>query len=130
MRARFHSFVMAFVVALVTATVLLAANRGHAQAAPVSTVETLGIVQFPTSCDVEVQPQFNRAVALMHSFQFANAIEAFKGILATDPQCSMAYWGIALSDWGNPFAVGRKSPSQMEQGLTAVSRGREIARTT
>jgi hypothetical protein len=61
---------------------------------------------------------------------FANAIEAFQAILVTDPQCSIAYWGIALSAWGNPFAVGLRSPAQLEQGLEAVGASREIARTT
>ena len=83
-----------------------------AQAGPRSVPERLGTVSFSTSCSSAVQPQFNRAVALMHSFQFASAVEAFHGIVGTDPACSMAYWGIALSDWGNlfeevtPFLVG------------------------
>jgi tetratricopeptide (TPR) repeat protein len=86
--------------------------------------ETLGTVTFTTSCSATVQPQFNRAVALMHSFQFADAIKGFNGTLATDPSCSMAWWGIALSNWGNPFAAGLKSPAQLEKGLKAVQQGR------
>jgi len=100
---------------------LLASSVGHAQAdqhhAP---AETLGSVVFNTSCGNAVQPQFNRAVALMHSFQFRNAIEAFDAILVTEPSCSIAYWGIALSSWGNPFAAGLKSTAQLEQGLKAI----------
>jgi hypothetical protein len=86
--------------------------------------EKLGTVNFSTSCSSAAQPQFNRAVALMHSFQFANAIEAFRAILAGDPSCSMVYWGIALSDWGNPFASGLKSQAQLDAGLKAVEQGR------
>src|ERR1700691_3742008 len=52
-------------------------------------------IPFMTSCRRAVQPQFSRAVALMHSFQFSIAIEAFDAILVTDPSCSVAYWGIA-----------------------------------
>jgi hypothetical protein len=63
-------------------------------------------------------------VALMHSFQFADAINGFHAILAADPSCSMAYWGIALSNWGNPFAAGLKSPAQLERGLKAVEQAR------
>jgi tetratricopeptide (TPR) repeat protein len=85
--------------------------------------ETLGTVTFATSCSSAVQPQFNRAVALMHSFQFADAIVAFQAILQSEPSCSIAYWGIALSDWGNPFAAGLKSPGQLEEGLKAVQQG-------
>ena len=115
----------------VTAIALLVPKMGHAQAdhhhiSP----ETLGSVMFTTSCNSKVQPQFNRAVALMHSFQFGNAIEAFDAILVTDPSCSIAYWGIALSHWGNPFAAGLKSPAQLEQGLKAVKRARVAAPKT
>ena len=123
MRMRFTLFV--------TTIVLLAANRSHAQADHHHTSpETLGSVVFRTSCSSTVQPQFNRAVALMHSFQFGNAIEAFNATLTTDPTCSIGYWGIALSDWGNPFAAGLKSPAQLEQGLKAVKQARATAPKT
>jgi tetratricopeptide (TPR) repeat protein len=65
----------------------------------------------------------------MHSFQFGSAIQAFNSILAADPKCAIADWGIALSSWGNPFA-GFKSPTQLEQGLRAVEQGRAVAAST
>ena len=103
------------------AIVLMIANAGHAKADHHhSSPESLGSVTFATSCTGTVQPQFNRAVALMHSFQFSNAIDGFNAILVTEPSCSIAYWGIALSDWGNPFGAGLKSSTQLEQGLKAV----------
>jgi len=94
-----------------------------------SSMEALGSVTFSTSCNPAVQPQFNRAVALMHSFQFGAAIQGFHSVLAADPQCAIADWGIALSSWGNPFA-GFKSPTQLGQGLQAVEQGRAIAAHT
>ena len=115
MRTRFTSSVLALA--------LLSAG-GFAQDGHHSSSEKLGTVSFSTSCSSAVQPQFNRAVALMHSFQFASAIEAFHAILGSDPSCSMAYWGIALSDWGNPFASGLKSQAQLNAGLKAVEQGR------
>lgn len=114
----------------VTAIVLLVPNIGHPQADHHASPETLGSVMFTTSCNSKVQPQFNRAVALMHSFQFSDAIEAFDAIVATDPSCSIAYWGIALSNWGNPFAAGLKSPAQLERGLKAVKQARVAAPKT
>jgi hypothetical protein len=109
------------VALLVTGIALLVPQGGFAQADEhAMPPETLGTVTFQTSCSGAVQPQFNRAVALMHSFQFADAIEGFDAILGSDPSCSIAYWGIALSSWGNPFAAGLKSPAQLEQGLSAV----------
>ena len=110
---------------VLSTVVLLLPNMARAQADHHhGSPETLGSVTFTTSCSSTIQPQFNRAVALMHSFQFRNAIEAFEAILVTDPSCSIAYWGIALSSWGNPFAAGLKSPAQLEQGLKAVKQGR------
>jgi hypothetical protein len=110
----------------VTTIALLASTVGHPQADHYhESPETLGSVVFNTSCNGTVQPQFNRAVALMHSFQFRNAIESFDAILVTEPSCSIAYWGIALSSWGNPFAAGLKSTAQLEQGLKAIKQARE-----
>src|ERR1700728_2871236 len=74
--------------------------------------EKLGQVRFNTSCNAGAQKQFNRAVALLHSFQFSRAIEGFNAVLGEDSSCAIAYWGIALSDWSNPFAPGIKDPGQ------------------
>src|SRR6266436_5991261 len=68
--------------------------------------EKLGAVNFVTSCNEGAQKEFNRAVALLHSFQFSRAIDGFNDALGKDPACAIAYWGIALSDWSNPFAPG------------------------
>src|SRR5687767_1401447 len=67
--------------------------------------EKLGTVHFENSCSAAAQPQFDRAVALLHSFEFGQAIAAFTDTLKTDPRCAMAQWGIALSRWGNPFGA-------------------------
>ena len=90
---------------LLTVMALLGQELGFAQDHQHASPEHLGTVAFSTSCDKAGQPQFNRAVALMHSFEFAHAIEAFNSILAKDPSCAISYWGIALSNWGNPFAA-------------------------
>ncbi|HEY4677503.1 MAG TPA: hypothetical protein VIJ01_10095 [Candidatus Angelobacter sp.] len=108
----------------------LAPRPGFAQADHHTSPEHLGTVAFSTSCDKAGQPQFNRAVALMHSFEFARAIEAFNSILAKDPSCAISYWGIALSSWGNPFAAGLKAQTQLEKGLKAVESGRAAAAKT
>src|SRR5688572_25393535 len=47
--------------------------------------EKLGTVQFATSCSAAAQPLFNRAVALLHSFEFAHAVQGFTATLKTDP---------------------------------------------
>lgn len=91
--------------------------------------EKLGKVRFPNSCSPAVQPQFDRAMALLHSFWFAAAIDAFKGVLAKDPACAMAHWGIALSLWGNPFG-GVRQPAVLKDGLAAIERAKAAGAQT
>ena len=122
---RCRVWLVAFVLAMPAA--------GHAQGGAAlhdhAALERLGSVHFVTSCNREAQPRFDHAVALMHSFQFGRAIEGFHSVLAVDPGCAIAYWGIALSSWSNPFA-GFKSPAQLAQGLQAVQQGRAAAAKT
>ena len=59
--------------------------------------EQLGQVHFPTSCNAAAQAQFDRAVALLHSFWFAPAIKTFDAVTELDPACAMAHWGVAMS---------------------------------
>ncbi|HJS97586.1 MAG TPA: hypothetical protein VJ756_00745 [Terriglobales bacterium] len=83
--------------------------------------EKLGTVHFATTCNAPAQREFSRAVALLHSFEFSRAIDGFHRTLQADPTCTMAYWGIALSQWGNPFADGLKAPSQLRDGQSAAA---------
>src|SRR5499427_9458088 len=59
--------------------------------------EALGTVHFSTSCNNGAQKEFDRAVALLHSFQFNSAIQGFQASLKSDSSCGIAYWGVALS---------------------------------
>src|SRR5262245_20659180 len=58
--------------------------------------EMLGKVSFPTSCDPKVQTEFERGVAMLHSYWFLYARKTFEGVLKQDPNCAIAYWGIAV----------------------------------
>jgi hypothetical protein len=111
---------------------LLLASAALAQEHPdgSSSVEKLGTVRFSTSCSADAQPLFNRAVALLHSFEFADAIKGFHATLEADSSCAMAEWGIALSRWGNPFAAGLRPTAQLQQGRDAVDRARTIGLKT
>ncbi len=86
-------------------------------------------VSFQTSCAPALRQDFNRGVALLHSFWFAQAIAAFNGVLQKDPSCAMAHWGIALSSWGNPFA-GLRSPQQIAQGQAAIQKAQTTGSPT
>jgi hypothetical protein len=69
------------------------AQETHSHRAP----EKLGKVSFPISCTPAVQEQFDRGVALLHSFAYSAADNAFQGMAKQDPQCAMARWGMAMS---------------------------------
>ena len=86
--------------------------------------QAVGTVNFATSCTLAAQPMFNRSVALLHSFAFSQATDAFNGVLRTDPGCAMAWWGIALSAWGNPFGVATKPAGQIARGLGAITQAK------
>lgn len=120
------------VVTLLTCVLLwpataAAQHEGHAAGSP----DEVGgaSVNFMTSCAPAVRADFNRAVALLHSFWFAEAVAAFNGVLGKDPSCTIAHWGIALSQWGNPFA-GLRAPQQIELGRAAVDRARSTGSPT
>ena len=63
-----------------------AARHGHAHAR--RTRDSSGSVHFPTSCKPELQPAFDRAVALLHSFAYAEAAKAFAEVAAKDSACA------------------------------------------
>jgi hypothetical protein len=92
--------------------------------------ERLGTVQFQTSCTEPAKAPFNHAMALLHSFEFGPAIDAFNETLKADPGCAMAHWGIAVARWSNPFAATVRQPAQIKQGLDAIARARQAAPAT
>src|SRR4051812_44684834 len=92
--------------------------------------EQLGTVHFETSCAPAAQVEFDRGVALLHSFQFGRARESFRAVLKADPKCAMANWGIAIVEWSNPFAPGVKSESQIAAGRKAVEAGLALSPKT
>ena len=67
--------------------------------------EQLGKVNFPTSCDPKVQAQFERGVAMLHSYWFTEGGKVFDGIAKQDPSCVMAYWGYAVNLLGNTLST-------------------------
>jgi hypothetical protein len=109
---------------LVTAPAL--AQNEHADHAA---GENLGTVHFPISCSPEAQRQFDRAVAMLHSFYYPETIKAFTAIAAAEPSCAMAYWGVAISQRPNPL-VAPFPPEVLQQGLAAIEKARAAHATT
>src|SRR5258708_8215727 len=77
--------------------------------------EQLGKVSFPTSCDPKVQQQFERGVALLHSFSFQLGRKAFDDVLEADSSCAIAYWGIGVNRLLNPFC-GQPPGQRLSEG--------------
>ncbi|MBX9965710.1 MAG: tetratricopeptide repeat protein [Burkholderiales bacterium] len=103
---------------------------GHAHEGDGSTepVEKLGTIQFPISCRPEVQPRFQRAVAMLHSFWYPETLKAFGEVLEADPGCAMAYWGLAMSNRPNPFVP--PDQKSLARGWEAVQMGRALGTGT
>ena len=113
-----------FVLPFALVFTLASASAVSAQA-PRAGGERLGKVHFATSCAAPVAEEFDHAMALLHSFEFADAITGFKKALEGDPSCGIAQWGIAMSTWGNPFA-GLRSPKTLQEGLAAAQTAQTI----
>jgi hypothetical protein len=121
---------MAMVKLIAVVLLTFVALRSMAQEHQHGNGERLGAVDFATSCNEAAQKEFNRAVALLHSFQFSRAIEGFTAVLGDDATCGIAYWGIALSDWSNPFAAGMKDKGQLQAGSDSAEHGRILGANT
>jgi hypothetical protein len=107
----------ATILLLAIASRVVAQEHAHPRS---GSSETLGTVHFETSCNPTAAPLFDRAVALLHSFEFGESIRAFSKVLAADSTCAMAQWGLALSRWSNPMAAGLRTPAQLQPGRTAA----------
>jgi len=106
------------IFAIASATV---AMLGAAHAQPAAD-DHLGTVHFPTSCS-GVQAKFDRAVALLHNFYYPETVKAFQAVIQEDPSCSMAYWGLAMSELPNPL-VPPYPPVNLKAGWEAIQQGK------
>src|SRR5262249_27948111 len=91
--------------------------------------DKVGTVKFETSCSPAVQADFERAVAMLHSFWFSASTDAFVAISQKDPGCAMAHWGVAMNRLGNPFAW--PPPAQaLSDGAAAIARAKAVGAKT
>jgi hypothetical protein len=101
-----------------------AQEHAHPHGAPTG---EFGTVHLATSCSPSVAAQVDRAVALLHSFEFGASIKTFNEVLAADSTCAMAQWGIALSRWSNPMAAGNRSVAQLQLGKQSADAAIRLA---
>src|SRR5207245_8344823 len=67
--------------------------------------------------------------ALLHSFWWDEGEGAFRAVLDADSTCAMAYWGLAMNAWGNPF-VGGPSGDRLAAAATAAQRAADLSAPT
>jgi len=99
-------------------TLAASALAQHEHEHPAGDVGRLGKVNFPISCDPAVQPQFNSAVAMLHSFWYEKASDTFAAVAQNDPKCGMAYWGIAMTHYHQIWEA--PGPADLKAGMSAM----------
>ncbi|HXF38358.1 MAG TPA: hypothetical protein VN687_01475 [Blastocatellia bacterium] len=82
----------------------------------------IGKVNFVVSCSPEAQRQFNEAVAWLHSFEYGESERVFEETAKTDPQCAMAQWGVAMSQYHQLWAPPNRA--ELEKGARAVQKAK------
>jgi Tfp pilus assembly protein PilF len=111
------------------ATIAAAALAGTlGQSALAAPPEALGKVHFETSCKPEAQQHFDQAMLYQHSFWYRASQNSFEDALKADPECAIAYWGIALSLLYNPHVA--PPVKNLAQGAAAIEKGRALAAKT
>jgi tetratricopeptide (TPR) repeat protein len=91
--------------------------------------EKLGKVRFKTSCTAAAQKEFDRALALLHSFAYPATVKAFAAIPQIDPKCAIAYWGVAASLRPDPL-VGPWPAVTLQRALASVAEGEAVGAKT
>jgi tetratricopeptide (TPR) repeat protein len=106
-------------IALVT-TLFVLHNTESATAPEPGDLRGAGKVEFPVSCAPDVQSEFARGVALLHSFFYEEARRVFTSVAERDPKCAMARWGLAMT-WWHPIWTP-PTPDEMNAGKAAIEK--------
>lgn len=86
-----------------------------------------GEVSFSLSCDYEIRDAFDLAVSLLHSFEYAEAEKAFAKVIDVDPECAMAYWGVAMSIYHALWKA--PSPEELAKGSRILKLAEPLPKT-
>ena len=110
--------------ALLLASKVAFADEGHEVHGQV------GKVNFANSCSPAVQADFLRGVAMLHSFWYSAGEQTFRDVLAKDPTCAIAGWGIASILMSNPLAGVGSSPKDAEKAQAALEQAHKTGART
>ena len=84
----------------------------------------IGSTPFPITSSVpEVQAWFDQGVAHLHGFWWYEAERAFRWCLKLDPECAMAYWGLARATRGERAEAFLAEASARKHQVTERERG-------
>lgn len=76
---------------------------------------------FRSSCNEAADAKFNDGLTLLHNMMYIQAEEAFNSAVASDPDCAMAHWGIAMANF-HPLWPGTPTAAETRRGSAAVER--------
>src|SRR4051812_1563298 len=97
-----------------------AASAENSNAPEPGDLRAVGKIEFPISGEAAGRPEFERGVALLHSFFYEEARRIFTAAAEKDPNCAMAQWGIAMT-WWHPIWTP-PTPEEMKAGMTAIDK--------
>lgn len=113
-------------IAVLCGTAATPATAQHEH--PAGDPNKLGKVSFPVSCEPAVQPQFNSAVAMLHSFWYEKASDTFADVAQKDPMCGMAFWGIAMTHYHPIWEA--PGPADLKAGVSSLERAEAVGSKT
>ena len=89
----------------------------------------LGTIQFPVSCNELATPIMQRSLALLHHMTYAGAEAEFSKAIKADPDCALAYWGVAMT-WIHPLWNDPPSEERLASGLEYLNKAGDMVNKT
>ena len=78
-------------------------NEGPRRQAVLIGSDKVGNIRFPvTTKSAAAQAFFNQGVGQLHGFWYFEAERSFRQVALLDPDCAMAFWGLAMANINNP----------------------------
>ncbi|MEQ1851188.1 MAG: alkyl hydroperoxide reductase, partial [Chthoniobacteraceae bacterium] len=82
-----------------------------------------GDIAFPVTVkNAEAQKFFNQGVGQLHGFWYYEAERSFRQVAKLEPECAMAYWGLAMANINNDKRAGEFMKTAMKHRAKASPR--------
>jgi len=92
---------------------------------PIPDDDKIGVIDFKADCDEDVQEDFDHALGMLHHMMYVSARENFREVAEADPNCAMAYWGIATTLF-QPLWGTRPSEEDLQKGWENIQKAMEL----